>query len=344
MKRSMIYINKNNLLFNYHQVLSEYHKTVCAVVKANAYGHGIPQIVKILNEEGVRFFAVATLLEAIEVRKYSPYSEILILGKVETSDYFTCYHKNFSISILSISHLKELISSKYPVKTHLKLNSGLNRNGLKIEEIDESIILLKKPHKLRLDGIYSHMNGGAMRHESILQQNQIFEESVKKYPYSFKYIHINSSSNAYIPSISNLIRIGIDLYGLDQPHFLPVLSLYCPITSIIKIEKNEGVGYNYNFIAKESGYIITIPLGYGDGMIRTNHGVCYVENQLLPQASYTCMDYTMFFSKTKINEKAMVEIIGHHIPISIIAHSLHMISYEIPTYLNKRIKRTIQNL
>ena len=151
--RAQITISKQNLLYNYSQIKKLSSKEVIAVVKSNAYGLGILEIASILFASGVTFFAVATLEEAIYLRKNNIGGTILLLER--TNEYALAYSYQITISIVSLSQLEDIKKSPVPVVAHLKIDTGMNRLGLSKDDIN--VIKNYSLTNLKIKGLYSHI-------------------------------------------------------------------------------------------------------------------------------------------------------------------------------------------
>ena len=207
--RAQITISKQNLLYNYSQIKKLSSKEVIAVVKSNAYGLGILEIASILFASGVTFFAVATLEEAIYLRKNNIGGTILLLER--TNEYALAYSYQITISIVSLSQIEDIKKSPVPVVAHLKIDTGMNRLGLSKDDIN--VIKNYSLTNLKIKGVYSHI----ACESSFMEQEKVFHEICSMIPNTNNIvIHLCSSSYLHkSPSYTTHVRVGIALYCIS---------------------------------------------------------------------------------------------------------------------------------
>lgn len=332
--RSIIEINLSNLENNYTNIYNSIKKDIIAIVKDNAYGHGILQITNALIKCGVKIFAVATTSEAILLRRNFP-SITIILFEQET-DFNLLFQYKITLSISSMDYLKKAIASNYSFPIHLKIETGLNRLGIYQSQSEECFTLLKKS-RLILRGIYTHIASL----NTYSSQLYVFKKELLRYKdYKNLIIHINSSHYIKKDGISTHYRIGLALYGLiniPELNLKPLLTLKAPVYRVKKVNKNDLISYN-NAKINQDGYILTIPLGYGDGWIMSRCTIGYY-NSYLKQVGDTCMDMLMLFSPTFIKEKEMIEFISNNLPLQDLSKFYNESIYQIVTLLSSRITR-----
>lgn len=334
--RAYIELSRQNLINNCEEIKKIVNKDIIAVVKCNAYGHGLVEISKILATQGIKMFAVSTIEEASLLRKNLIFSPILLLGNCDNITYASNYR--ITLSITSISYLKVLQKTNIPIFIHLLIDTGMNRDGISENEIDEAMHIIKKS-KMILKGIFTHFASK----DTYEKQLNIFNNVLDKIDTKNLIIHSQATSTFQIKNDRmTAIRVGLALYGLDDnvPNLKPVLSLKTPLVNEIKIE-NAAISYNQEQI-QENGYIYTLPIGYGDGLKRENKYKVFINNEILSQVGITCMDHIMVYSKHQIDPKSVFEIFGENIQINNIANELNTIPYTIVSQLSSRLKRTIK--
>lgn len=295
---SYIKINLKQIAENYQTIRSYCKKNVIAIIKDNAYGHGLIQVGKTLSTINCNMLGVSSISEAILLRKNLIFLPILLLGRCD--DYKLLYSLKITISISSLEQLETLSKSEFPISIHLKIETGMNRLGLEINEIPRALEIINKS-KLQLKGIFTHFH-------STNYNNQLksFKKVLDLIPNKNKLlIHTQASStiNKQI-DICNTVRTGLALYGYSK--FIdvkPSLELFCPIIRNKKIQHNTPVGYDYTEKTKQDGYILTIPFGYSNGLSRIKKLCFEYKNNLYYQIGKSCMDMTMFFTDKKIDLK-----------------------------------------
>lgn len=290
-------INKNALLSN----LSNFsHKKVCAMVKSNAYGHGIKEIVSILQEH-VDLFGVVSVEEAIAVRKLTD-KPILICSKV--FDYKLC--RKYDIDVMVDNQLDLLQAIKNRNKIHLKINSGMNRFGVKskLELSQINKILIEK--EIELQSIYTHFFNLESKSQTKKQYKKFCElkkEILQNAPVCFGGSDVIEYDFEY-----DMIRVGIGLYGYGK-NLQPIEKICSYVCKVFYAKKGETLGYNGAFKVKEAGFFAVVALGYGDGLRRNLSGKFFVEinKKIYRSVGNICMD--AFFVKVDNSVKVGDEVV-----------------------------------
>lgn len=333
-----ILIHKDNLINNIKQVKFENpNSKICAMVKANAYGVGLKQVVQVLNDY-VDFFGVACFFEAKQVKKISD-KKILIVGPIEKEN----LDEGFSYTCGSIDDVKYLISLKKPINVHLKINTGMNRYGFKeVKEFKKALNLIAHS-QLTIEGMFTHF---ATTDEFVNIQFKIFNNFTKicnQYGF-YPIVHTdNSLANEKFNHHMNMVRVGFNLYNRDQGWFLPVAEIKSEVVQTYDIKKRELVGYNYRFVAQKNTKIAIIPIGYADGFdlkyinmnININGKICKIIN--------ICMDCFMLdITNTNIKKGDEIYILNKFNSLKMYADYLCTSEYEIMTkFSHLRGKRII---
>lgn len=334
--RAYLELDMNALTSNYEKIKAESKKEVIAVLKSNAYGHGLLECARQLVRLKVPMIAVATIEEAIAIRKSLIFCPILLLG--ECLDYKLLSSYRIVASILSLSHLEKLRQSPYPIQVHLAIDTGMFREGILLNEISSAKELLAKS-KLQLTGIFTHYSSL----DAYEKEQAIFSKALEQFKHKERLMIHSSCSSTYRINHSQdtHIRIGLSLFGLDQEH-LPILKMYAPIIRKRAISKGTSVGYQEKGIAPQNGYVYTIALGYADGWPRNYQTKAYFGQHTLTQIGNTCMDYLMLFSEESITEDSLFTLIDEDHPAQEIAQEQQTIVYEVVARLSPRLKRIIK--
>ena len=291
---------------------------IIAVVKANGYGLGALNIAKYLSSIGIKYFAVATLEEALELRiKGNIKEDIIILSWTAPSEKETLIKYDLTQSLIDFEYAKKLNELPGVVKCHIKIDTGMNRFGQTVNDI-ENIREIYTYKNLKVLGIYSHLcrvrefgeepdNYTKMQIENFnITIEQLEKEGInvglKHIMNSFGILRFNDKKY-------DLVRPGLLMYGvspdpnnqeidklLDENNFKPVASLKCKVMTIKTIEEGEKVGYNSKFIAQEKTKIATISIGYADGLSfasSRNEFRVIIKGYLCPVIGNVCMDNTI---------------------------------------------------
>lgn len=334
--RAYLEIDLSKLKENFYEIKKHVNKPFIAVVKSNAYGHGLIPITNTLINLGVSSFFVATLEEAILLREHFPKISIILFE--QSSNFKLLYQYKITLAVCSLSYLKKVISSRYRFPIHLKIETGFNRLGIEKEDIEKTISLLKKS-PIILKGLYTHISS-LKEYPNQLKEFKSIVSLFKDFP-SLQ-IHMNSSYYLNNDNFSTHYRLGLALYGLlDDPKFnlQPLISLKSPIVRVKKVYKNELVGYQNLGVIKEDGYLYTIPLGYADGWVKGRLTLGYCNNIYFKQVGETCMDLMMLYSKNYLQENSIIELIGEHINIIDLALFYKESIYQIVSLLSSRLER-----
>ncbi|MBX9809714.1 alanine racemase [Candidatus Gracilibacteria bacterium] len=354
-----------NILSNYHHIQSlQPDMSIFPVVKSNAYGHGLKQIVEILNQTNAQMIAVDSFLEYQTVRRYSS-KHILLLGETLHENYNLFDAQKTSFCIWNISTLEHLISLHKPFRIHLFLNTGMNREGIQERELAQFLDILQGT-KITLEGVCSHLaDGDNLDMTDTNRQIAVFKKLYAKIVskgFQPEYRHIQASTGILKiqDSFFNAVRPGIILYGYNplsvEDDFYkngmllkPALDLYSTITAIQEIHSGEGVGYNLTNRVDTSRRIASIPCGYTEGLDRrlSNNFTLTEGDSEIAIAGKVCMNISMY-DTTNLDMKIGDQLhlissdVAHTQSINNIAKKIQTISYEVLVKLSPTIRRIIK--
>jgi len=316
-------------------------KKIMAVIKANGYGLIDYCLAEILREEGIDYFCVSSLDEALRLREKGFKEEILILGYIDINDLDIVRSNNLSMVTISKDYCEK--ANLKDIKIHLKINTGMNRLGINLEDCKEVLDLLINK-SANVEGVMSHFTSADFDLTQTSKQYNLFKEVVKKLDYNFKYVHISATDGSIIneDDICNYQRVGIGLLGYSgqKADLKPILGLYSRVSMVKTVNKGETVSYGCHFTSDGTGYILTVPIGYSDGFYRSNTGKeVYVDGEIGTIVGSICMDQLMIHTNNYHKEGSLVELFGEHIDINKRAQELNTINYELITILSERITR-----
>lgn len=314
-------INSHNLLHNLSQFNS---KKVCAMVKANAYGHGVKQIVSLLSPS-VAYFGVANETEGVLVRKYTQ-KPILVVGRVD--DYVLCKKNNLEVMVESVKDLA--LAQKFGLEKqyHLKINCGMNRFGVKsidqMQKIDE---FLESNH-IKLKSVFTHFSDMANAQKTKDQyQRFLMLKSVisQDAPVCF-----GGSGIIGYPFDFQMIRVGIGLYGYESENLLPVMKIVSFVSKIFVAKRGEYIGYGDKFLVKDDGFYAVVPVGYADGLKRSlAENFCVeIKGKMYRSVGNICMDVFFVMVDESVHENDEVVVMSD---AGQLAEKCKTISYEILT-------------
>ena len=298
-------ISKANLLHNLRTYQERYQNVrIAPVLKSNAYGHDLGLIARLLDKEDIAFFMVDSLYEARKLRAAGVKTRILIMGYVRPLDPERSRLRDVDFAITDLEQLRE-ISALLTRETrfHLKLDTGMHRQGILPADLPAAIDLIKQNPNLKLVGIASHLadadgEDDAFSKHQIETWNDAVSEIERSFP-TIEYRHIAATKGIRFGEATrtNVARVGIGLYGFDTSHHghaevRPVLELRSFITSIRDLPEGDHLGYNTTFTAIRPSRVATVPVGYYEGFDRrlSNNGSMLVNGVPCPVAGRVSMN------------------------------------------------------
>lgn len=361
---SWIELRTDHLLENL-QTLRQQSKQqdVLAVIKANAYGHGLREIAQTLSGK-VTYFGVATLREALELKEHHPQTPVFLFGHLFFHEIPAALLGGITLSVSSLEKAREIsrISEGLNRKTsvHIKIDTGMGRMGIPVHEAAPVIEQMTKLKGLLLDGIYTHFPSAEK--DDSFREGQVREfglllQSLEAKGILFRFRHFsNSAASLTLKSpMVNMIRPGLTLYGIypdetlkNFAHLKPVLSLRSRVLFAKKVRAGESVGYGRKFIAKSPTTIAIIPFGYSHGYpyAAWKKACVLYQGKRYPLAGKVSMDYlAVDLGNTDAKEGDVITLIGkdgnERITAEEIATWARTIPYEIVTRLSPHIPRVI---
>ena len=351
MKNSTILeVNIDNFFENVKNV-QEYvgDKEILPIVKAHCYGTYLNKKLEVLNYFNI--VAVAKVDEAIYLRKLGYIKDIFVLNQPVIEELEEI--KDYNL-IIGLSEKTFLDNINIPIRVHLELETGMNRTGIKLDDLDYFIESIKNNKNILVEGVYTHLSSADFDEEYTLKQLDKFKLGVNKIKDNFdiKYIHSSASNGLlnYDDGISNMVRPGIILYGYeasnttkDKINIKPTTKLRTKITYIKEIEAGEAISYGQKYVSSKKMKVATIPIGYADGYKRalTNKGEVIVNGNKCKILGAVCMDSCMI-DITDVNAEVgdIVYLWDNDIiTLEDIANLCDTINYEILCTISSRVTR-----
>ncbi|WPR75069.1 alanine racemase [Algoriphagus sp. NG3] len=352
---------------------------ISAVVKGNAYGHGIHQMVEIAEKAGIRHFSAFSSDEAWEVwEKSKKGSEIMILGMLHLEELEKLIKTGISFYVFDFERLNRAISvSKeigIPAKVHIEVETGFHRTGFDWDQREKLAGLLQKNNQfITLEGLCTHYAGAESVSNFVRVKNQIaryqeFRDFFTDQDIAFKTYHTACSAATLIfpETIMDMVRIGIAGYGFwptKETFFAKLNSLpkgnknplkrlitwKSTIMSLKQVKTGEFVGYGNSYMALENIRLAIVPVGYGHGYSRllSNQGMVLIKGQYCQVVGTVTMNaIAVNVGKIKdLNIGDEVVLIGKQggkeITVASFSESTQMVNYEMLTRLPKDIPRII---
>lgn len=285
---------------------------VMAVVKSNAYGHGMLPVAQALQTAGVQWFGVVSADEGLALRRSGIKGRIVILGWVPPERFKELAAGQLEVALFSPKQWERAVEETTPsppLRVHLKIETGLGRLGF----LPEELRAIKPNPNIEVAGIYSHLASVEETNLPYAQrQITIFQAVLEDVPAKNITRHLASTASAVLlpESRLDLVRLGIGLYGLwpsrevrllvrqkfgTAPVLTPTLRWYAQVVHLGTVEKGGYVGYGCGWQARRRTRVAVIPLGYAEGLPRgyATGGHVIVRGELAPMIGRICMNMTM---------------------------------------------------
>ncbi len=347
-------------------ILSE-NMNVMAVVKANAYGHGITEVSRVLVESGVNYLGVATVDEAMTLRTSGLDVPILVLGSVLAEEARAAVDNDITLTLCNpalLNTLSNITLNKGTIpKVHINVDTGMGRLGVWHEEALEFIREVEARGNIDIEGVYTHFSSAGRDKLVTRMQINDFEkviEDMESCGIHVKYRHAANSIAVvdWKQSHLNLVRPGILLYGVypkkdfaGKLSLKPVMNLKTRIVHLRDTPAGRAISYGRTYITQKDTKIATIPIGYADGYgrILSNKAKALVKGRLVRVAGIVTMDQTLLdvghIKGVSIGDE--VVLIGKQgeseISIERIAKLAGTIPYEILSAITDRVPRVYKN-
>jgi alanine racemase len=346
---------------------------LCAVVKANAYGHGVREMVPLLSSAD--WLAVNSLAEGIELRGLGEIRPLLILGHVPLGALAEAVAQKLDLTVYNRETLETLshldLSSSDPARLHLKIETGTGRQGVLPEQVDEFLKHLESVPGARLVGVSTHFANieDTLNHQYAQSQLERFEgvlSLLDRHKLRPQFVHTAATAAVILfpKTHFNLVRAGIGIYGLwpsretylstllghrPVPDLTPVLTWKTRIIQIKDLPEGSYIGYGCTYRATRPIRIGVLPVGYADGYDRMLGNTAYVliRGKRAPVIGRICMNLTMVdisdIPQAKLEEE--VVLLGRdgeeRISAETMAEWAGTINYEIVTRISPFLPRRI---
>ena len=335
---------------------------IMAVVKANAYGHGIVEVSTVLEKIGVNYLGVATTDEAVRLREYGIKTPILVLGSVLPDEVKVLVENDITLTLCSESLLDAIrkeAANGHQVKVHVKIDTGMGRIGIWHEEALNFIKNLAEEKNIIIEGIYMHFSSVGRDDFFTNYQIESFEKLLERIEGFDIKIPLKHAANSiatvdFKRSHLNLVRPGFIIYGMYPKHTFPkliklkpVLSLKTRVAYIKETPPGRSISYGRSYITQKHTKIATLPIGYADGYMRnlSNRAEVLVRGRRAPVVGRVTMDQTMIdvghIKDVKIGDE--VVLIGRQgkeeIQMVKLARLAGTIAYESICAISNRVPR-----
>jgi alanine racemase len=367
-------ISFENLRNNFSIVKSLISKDVkiMAMVKANAYGHGLYEISSELLKQGVDYLGVAVLEEGVYLRERGMTAPILVLGPINTDQIAEFIRHDIEITSSSIDKSIGIAAVAKEMRkvamVHLKIDTGMERIGVHWYNAERFIEKSYDLESIKIKGIFSHLAKAESDTDCTTQQLSRFESvlnSIEKKRLLPEFVHIANSAGIinYKNSHYSMVRPGIMLYGYNPNGYLPevvfdgkklkpVMTLKTKVAFFKVVPAHTGISYNHTYRTNDQTRIVTLPLGYGDGYYRllSNKGEVIIRGKKYPVVGSICMDQLMVdigMSGIAYNGDDVIlfgEMDGFTIPLESLCDKIGTITYEFLCGISSRVPRIYRTI
>ncbi len=367
LRRTWAEIDTKALTHNFNIIKNTANTRVCAVVKADAYGHGVGIVAPLLQKQGADVFAVSNIEEAIELRDCGITKPIIILGYTPCDFAPELAENGISQCVYSLEYATELSNtakkSELKIKIHLKLDTGMSRLGFDCRTddlcgIDEAVAAAKLEN-LEVDGVFTHF---AVSDRNELEEDGFTDEQYNRFISAVKMLKLNGINPEFVHCCNsaamcqdkekhlNMCRAGIVLYGLtpsstlELPQdFKPVMSFKSVVSQVKQINAGDTVSYGRTFKADRTVTVATVTAGYADGYPRllSNKGYVLIHGKRANILGRICMDQFCVDVTDIPNVKRDDEVLlfGGDLPVEQLAELANTINYELICDVSSRVER-----
>jgi alanine racemase len=374
--RTWVEINSRALASNINalKALMDPGVRFCAVLKANAYGHGMREVSTIVHQQGVDAFAVDTIDDALALRDIFPSALILVLGYTMFDRFKDALRSDIHLTLYDKEgiELAQRIGAEIakPFQIHIKIETGTHRQGVLPEDQDDIIRLIQRSPMVRVSGISTHFANieDSRNPEYATRQFSRFRESIDRFleqgiDPTWRHCACSAAIILYPQTHLNFARAGISLYGLWSSEIVqdtvrtqgfscdlqPVLSWKSRIAQIKSIPMGVPIGYGLSEIMKRSGRLAVVPVGYWDGYDRrlSSVGEVLIKGQRCKVVGRVCMNMLMVDVSAVAQPQKEDEVIllgtdgRQRITAEDLAKTCGTISYEIVTRINPLLPRVL---
>lgn len=340
------------------------HRSIMAIVKADAYGHGAKQVARVALRAGADWLGVAFPEEGAELRDSGIAAPMVVLGPVFPEQVGLALGKDLSVSVsgMELARALEQEAAKRGVwaKVHVKVDTGMGRLGIPLDKtLDFLRKLVSLPH-LMIEGLYTHLATAEEpnSHFAMEQLSRFLEVDQKARAVGIKIPFRHAANSAgllfFEQSRLDIVRPGIMIYGCspnpNAPNPLPLgpaLAWKTRVAHLKAVEAGESISYGRTFVASGPMKVAVLPLGYGDGLPRnlSNRGEVLIRGHRAPIVGMICMDMTIVDVTSIHGVELGDEVVlvgrqeGQEIRAEEMAQWAGTISYEILCGIGKRVPR-----
>lgn len=336
---------------------------IMAVIKADAYGHGLKEVARVALENDARYLGVARIEEGIQLRKYTT-APILVFGGFFENRIATCLEHDLELTLFDLERAVALSKKAQAfgnsAKVHIKVDTGMMRVGV---DWQDSLDFTRRVSELRcveIVGIYTHFASAEAKDKSFAKtqlqrfQKVLTELEMRNIQIPLKHT-ANSGAILDLPeSYFDMVRPGVSMYGyypssgtMDSLTLQPAMSFKSQVVAVKQVESGAKISYDSTYETVKQTKIVTVPVGYADGYNRllSNQGEVLIRRKRYPVVGQVCMDFIMvdIGLENDIQTGDEVVLLGsqgdEEISIYEICEKLNTIPYEFTCLISNRVPR-----
>ena len=357
-------IDLDAIVHNYKTMLAKTTAAVLPVIKANAYGHGMVEVAKALEAAGCGGFAVADVAEGLTLRSAGVTAAVLAWLHDPADDFVAAVANDIDLGVANVAQLRKALAaaevSGEIAHVHLKIDTGLGRNGSSVDEwpaLLEATKAAVATGKVAVIGIFSHLSSTGETED--LRQVERFKAALAVaedmgIAYEFAHLTASDGSLAYPDAHFGMIRVGIALYGLDpfssnraaEYGLRPAMTASATVVQTKRVPAGTGVSYGYQHVTERETTLALVPVGYAEGLPRNASGKAHViiNGKSYPILSRIAMDqFVLDVGDDNVQVGDEVVLFGDpakgHPSVDDLADAADTINYEIVTRMGGRFKR-----
>ncbi|MFQ5674264.1 MAG: alanine racemase [bacterium] len=337
---------------------------VMAVVKANAYGHGLSEVAKVALENGVQYLGVARVEEGIRIRRFESDKPVLVFGGFMANEVPEFLKNNLELTVFDLRLAESLSTTARELgavaKVHIKVDTGMGRVGLQWQEAAEFITRVWELSHVQVVGIYTHFASSDSADNSFADiQLHRFRQVLSELDDRGVEIPVKHAANSGaildLPaSYFDLVRAGVSLYGYypsantsESLRLTPSMTLKSQVISVREVEAGTKISYDATYETQRRTRMAVVAIGYGDGYNRllSNQGEVLINGKRYPVRGRVCMDHIMVETGPEAEIRIGDEVVllgrqgAEEISIDEICTKLNTIPYEFTTLISDRVPR-----
>lgn len=335
---------------------------IMAVLKANAYGHGVIPVSQAVRRAGATWCGLARVEEALELRYAGYDGPMLVLGFTAPGRVRSLIEADVAMAVWSEAQLAAFVQAASevgkPARVHLKVDTGMSRLGIPAQEALQLAERIKNQRGITFEGVFTHFAradeedpGPTEGQEQILRQVvEALEQAGLRPPL----VHAANTAGSLTRESAHfdMLRVGIAIFGLHpSPQcrlpdgFQPALAWKSQLSHVQVLPKGRGVSYGHEYVTRREERIAAVPVGYADGFRRVSGNVVLVGGRRVPVVGRVCMDQISLqldgVPEAKVGDEVVLigEQGGERISAEEVAERWSTINYEVVCGLSPRVRR-----